>query len=257
MIAHNIFLVLLVGYMLSSTFTVTFACSHPFVGMGLVKVGHLSEPQKCINENTMGTALSALHSAFDFALLTVPLITLYQLQMSLPKKMRLMFLFSIGSVSCIGAVMRQVIQKQAAPDITYDSIRIFQWTVVDIFFAITAASLPVLNAAIPKGWRSPHSLKELRNMSLLQLGSNNQRSIEFTEFCRDGTVMDIEKDSFHKRTEQRWDDAFSHGIDPKAPVFSHQGASSEGVSTQSKSSSEEKSSQRSHEDEIRTVESVR
>lgn len=29
------------------------------------------------------------------------------------------------------------------------------WTVVDLVFGIIAASLPVLNAAIPKRWRSP------------------------------------------------------------------------------------------------------
>ena len=131
--------------------------------------------------------------------------------------------------------MRQVIQNQADPDITWASRRIFAWTVVDLFFAVTAASLPVLNAAIPKGWRSPHSLKELRNISLLQLGSR-QRSLEFTEFCRDGTVMDIEKDSFHRRTEQRWDDAFTRGINPKAPVYVHRPESSGESSSQGKSS---------------------
>lgn len=33
-----------------------------------------------------------------------------------------------------------------------------KWTTVDIFFGITAASLPVLNAAIPKRWRTPDSI---------------------------------------------------------------------------------------------------
>ena len=40
---------------------------------------------------------------------------------------------------------------------TDNAIPSFQWTTVDIFFAITAASLPVLNAAIPKSWRGKSS----------------------------------------------------------------------------------------------------
>ena len=240
MIAHNIFLVLIVGYILSATFSTIFAC-RPFVGFSLIKAGQLAEAPKCLNQNTFGTALSALHSTFDFALLTVPLITLYQIQMSMPKKLRLMFLFSIGSASCIGSVMRSVIQKQADPDITWASREIYSWTVVDLFFAVIAASLPVLNAAVPKDWRGPHSLKELRNLSLLR-SDGQQRSVEATDFCRDGTVMDIEKGSFHRRTEKRWDDAFSRGIDPTEPIYSHRPESSEGISSQTQSSCEGKTS---------------
>lgn len=52
-----------------------------------------------------------------------------------------------------------------------------KWTIVDIFFAITAASLPVLNAAIPKRWRSSpdnipmHDVGRAGNRSSIKLGS--------------------------------------------------------------------------------------
>ena len=90
------------------------------------------------------------------------------------KKIKLCFLFFIGAISCIGSAMRQVIQTNIKPDFTCkphleyvsltqmsislinavdDSIRSFQWITVAIFFAITAASLPILNATIPKSWR--------------------------------------------------------------------------------------------------------
>lgn len=51
-----------------------------------------------------------------------------------------------------------------------------KWTIVDIFFAITAASLPVLNAAIPQRWRSPpdnmmHDVGRIGNRSSIKLGS--------------------------------------------------------------------------------------
>lgn len=49
------------------------------------------------------------------------------------------------------------------------------WTTVDIFFAITAASLPVLNSIIPQRWRvSSNSLPRLGSWSGLSRGSHKE-----------------------------------------------------------------------------------
>ena len=41
---------------------------------------------------------------------------------------------------------------------------IINWTTVDIFFAITAASLPILNSLVPRRWNySSHSLPQIRS----------------------------------------------------------------------------------------------
>lgn len=41
---------------------------------------------------------------------------------------------------------------------------IINWTTVDIFFAITAASLPILNSLVPRRWNfSTHSLPQIRS----------------------------------------------------------------------------------------------
>lgn len=48
------------------------------------------------------------------------------------------------------------------------------WTIVDIFFAITAASLPVLNATIPKHWRSSPTSKNAQ--SVPPMGFNSKDS---------------------------------------------------------------------------------
>ena len=209
MIAHNIFLTILAIYIVVSILVILFGCLPP-AHVSLISIGKLAKTPKCMNINTLGTSLSAFHVAFDFALLTVPLIVLYNMNMSNVKKLRLAFLFSVGSVSCIGAVMRQVIQKQNAADLTWAFQTIYAWTTVDLVFAICAASLPVLNAAIPRSWRSPNSEKKLRNLSLLEQGS--QQSKGSSNYRRDGTVLDVDKDSFHKKTEQRWDDAFEKGL---------------------------------------------
>lgn len=75
-------------------------------------------------------------------------------------------------------------------------------------FAITAASLPVLNAAVPKGWRGQNDVKKLGNLNLLEQGSEKSGGVEHGS----GTMGEVDKDSFHKKTESRWEDAFVNGL---------------------------------------------
>jgi len=106
--------------------------------------------------------------------------------MSTGKKLRVGFLFSIGSISCIGSVMRQVTQYHQPLDVTW-SMGVINWTTIDIFFAITAASLPVLNALVPKRWRfsvcsfrlflpRSHSGRSGQNRASVRLGSHESVS---------------------------------------------------------------------------------
>ena len=154
MLGHNIFLGLLVSYLVTAIFLNAFQCTHPAgVQYNLIRYGSLATKPKCLNSNALGIALSVIHITFDFALLSVPLIVLSKIKMSTAKKLRVGFLFSVGSISCVGSIMRQIRQYHVPVDITW-SMEVINWTTIDIFFAITAASLPVLNALIPKRWRA-------------------------------------------------------------------------------------------------------
>ncbi len=187
MVAHNIFLGLLVCYLLIAVFLDIFQCIHPVgVQFDLHNFGSLKTKPQCINPNATGIALSVIHVTLDFALLCVPLIVLYKIQMSTAKKLRVGFLFSIGSISCIGSVMRQVTQYHQPLDVTW-SMGVINWTTIDIFFAITAASLPVLNALVPKRWRfsvrsfrpfssRSHSGRSGQNRASVRLGSHESVS---------------------------------------------------------------------------------
>ena len=203
MIAHNIFLGLLVSYLLVVVFTNIFFCNPARVHFSMVAYGSNPTPPVCMNGKVLPVFLSVMHILFDFALLSVPLTVLWKIQMSTSKKIKLCLLFSVGSVSCIGSVMRQVIQTNFKPDFTCkchisesyadkdiadgialldDAIKSFQWTAVDIFFAITAASLPVLNAAIPKSWRakSKHGTPQLDYSRWLPQGQSPIKKPEQT-----------------------------------------------------------------------------
>ncbi|KAF6217939.1 hypothetical protein HO133_006351 [Letharia lupina] len=218
MIAHYVFLALIVGFMITALFTELFQCTGPVdLKFSLIALGRHPTGNKCLNGNKLGYGLAIIHSTFDFALLTVPLIVLYQMRMSTGKKIRLGFLFSIGSLSCIGSVMRQVVQARTYTDFDFSWTfrQELAWIIVDIFFGIVAASLPVLNAILPKRWRSSSNhTPQLRHLSIFKSDPRDSIKLESKDALPrpDGTIVEgagqIDKDSFHTKTEKRWDDAF-------------------------------------------------
>lgn len=99
MIVHNTFLFLLVCYIIITIFINVYICvPHPKNNQPLY-IGKMQTPPRWIKREALIPAFSAIHLMFDFALLSVPLIVLSRMKMSLSKKIRLCFLFSIGSVS--------------------------------------------------------------------------------------------------------------------------------------------------------------
>ncbi|KAL8830887.1 MAG: hypothetical protein Q9191_001183 [Dirinaria sp. TL-2023a] len=166
MVAHNFFLALLVSYIITAPIASSFACIPHVLFFRLQKLGRYKDQRHYFNQNNVVFLLSALHTAFDFGLLTVPLVVLVKMQMNLSKKIRLSILFSFGSLSCTRAVIRNIIRAPKQQDITCkpdsatrpnkakppidessdhaieptDQYLDFQkWVIVDMFFGITAA----------------------------------------------------------------------------------------------------------------------
>ncbi len=217
MMAHYAFLVLVIGFMIAALFTELCQCRGPVnLKYSLRDRGRYPTNVKCLDGNKLGYGIAIVHSFLDFCLLCVPLIVLYQMKMTLSKKVRLGFLFSVGLVSCVGSVMRQVVQNRnyKNPDTPWVYKDDLSWVIVDLFFGITAASLPVLNAAIPKRWRSsPNRTPQLNHLSIFDSNSTPKRSVTTESSDRtqrpDGTQSaDAGKDSYHHKTEKRWDDAY-------------------------------------------------
>ena len=123
MMAHYTFLFLLVCYIIISLCTNLFGCSPAVSLYNLEAIGKVQKPIKCFDPNTLGIALSTVHVVFDFALLSVPMIVLYKIKMSLEKKIRLGFLFSVGTMSCVGSALRQHYQVQKSADFMCKCIR--------------------------------------------------------------------------------------------------------------------------------------
>lgn len=226
MIVHYVFLATVLSFMIAALFTELFQCTGPVdLKFSLLARGRHATLDKCIDGNKLGYGLAIVHSFLDFCLLSIPLIVLYQMNLTLSKKIRLGFLFSVGLVSCIGSVMRQIVQTQTLtnPDLSWVYYDEHPWIIVDLFFGITAASLPVLNSLIPKRWRtSGNRTPQLNHFSIFNSKSGARQSVRLESGDNaqrpDGTALDegdyagrlseVEKDSFHQKTEKRWDDAF-------------------------------------------------
>ena len=122
--------------------------------------------------------------------------------------------------------MRQVVPQQDDPDITWVYKRQMAWSAVDLFFAVTAASLPVLNALLPKSWRGwMRSTPRLAGLSIFNVANEksdttafaNEEAFQGPENTANAIMLvaELDKDSFTKRTERRWDEAFqklSHSV---------------------------------------------
>jgi hypothetical protein len=216
--AHNAFLVLIIGFIVASLLASLFQCTPIAVQYSLVDLGSLSKAPQCINSNLLSSTLDILHSIFSFALLYLSTISLNQMKMSTSTKLRLGFLFSIGLVSCIGSIVRQIFIHQEHVDITRFYTHQMAWSTVDIFFAITAASLPILNTLLPTSWRGwLQSTPGPAGLSIFDF----HEGIDSTAFTNEKPfqgpqntanaiklVAELAKDSFTRRTEKMWDEAF-------------------------------------------------
>ena len=118
MIFHNIMLGLLVSYIISAILLEVFKCHPVLTSWDLKGYGIKEQPVSCIPVTKYGLPLNIIHVILDFALLSVPVIVFCRMKMNMSKRIRLIFLFSIGCVSVIGSVNRQIIMVKNSMDLT-------------------------------------------------------------------------------------------------------------------------------------------
>lgn len=108
-IYHYVILACLAGFALGVILMYSASCDPPMVAFSLSEFGrrnYMSKYNLAITTSKPNMAISILHVMFDLFLLPVPLIVIWRLQMATSQRIRLLFLFSIGLLSMIGAIMR-------------------------------------------------------------------------------------------------------------------------------------------------------
>ena len=105
---NNLFLALLCLYLVAFLFFDSFRCMPVKANFDLITSGKLGRPLDCLPINPGGAIRIYSHVAFDFCLLCTPGVILWRVQMPLAKKIGVLAMFSIGSVSCVASVMTRV-----------------------------------------------------------------------------------------------------------------------------------------------------
>ena len=119
MIYHNVLLVLLSLYCVTSIVTQAIMCVPLWSFMDFANLGRRDYKSHCMDSDKLAKALGFAHAAFDIVLVPVPLIVLYRIQMNRIQKIKLMLLFSVGLLSMVSAIVRNTeIHRSAKKDST-------------------------------------------------------------------------------------------------------------------------------------------
>ena len=187
---NDFFLFLLVGYTLLALFWSCFQCSPAPAMWDKIYSGKLTQPAKCWSTLVVANALSVIHVVMDFVLLLTPMVVLWKVQLNKNTKIRLFIVFSMGSLSCLASVLRELAQKSISKDITYGYTDLLAWTVVDL-------TLPVISALIPKAWGELTQSSRARKTTLAhgtlkatKVQSTLSRSRHNTIDSEEGAIMD-------------------------------------------------------------------
>ncbi|KAF3309432.1 hypothetical protein TWF173_010898 [Orbilia oligospora] len=105
------------------------------------------------NALTMYYAITSIGVASDIALLFLPAPIVFKLQLPLWKKIAVLFLFSLGGLACIFAILRMIhlFDGVRGIDLTWDIVPVALYGQLEVTLAIIATSLPALKV-LWKGW---------------------------------------------------------------------------------------------------------
>ncbi|GKT56109.1 integral membrane protein [Colletotrichum tofieldiae] len=155
-ISCNIFIASIVGYMILAIFFNVFACNPPAIQWDLALRGQTEPEPVCIDLGVQAKVLSGIHVAQGLMLLFTPIVILWKVQMQRAKKVRLFAIWTIGGVTVLGGLLRQI-RPTMTNDFTWDYVEVLVWTCLDLSLGILAASLPVLDGLLENYWRKTNS----------------------------------------------------------------------------------------------------
>ncbi|KAF2496863.1 hypothetical protein BU16DRAFT_537996 [Lophium mytilinum] len=132
--------------------------------------------ENCLNQLALRQAI--LNIATDFAMMVMPLPMLIKLQMPLPQKIVLGFVFMIGSSVVFTSIVRitYTMHLQNKPDITYYEATTCVWSSIELNFGVICNCLTVLK---------PFAKRHLPGLfSSLDASNSKSGSHPLSFFCR-------------------------------------------------------------------------
>ncbi|KZL83919.1 integral membrane protein [Colletotrichum incanum] len=102
--------------------------------------------RQCLNLQAVGYSSGGLAMAEDIAILLLPIPHVWQLKISLPRRLAVIALFSVGSLACVTSAIRikYLVEYSTTFDETWDHVDIVVWSFIEQSVAMLCASLPTL-----------------------------------------------------------------------------------------------------------------
>ncbi|KZL85742.1 integral membrane protein, partial [Colletotrichum incanum] len=138
--------------------------------------------RRCLNLQAVGYSSGGLAMAEDIAILLLPIPHVWQLKVSLQRRLAVIALFSVGSFACVTSAVRvkYLVEYSTTFDETWDHVDIVVWSFIEQSVAMLCASLPSLRLllvsigsrqrpTLSKSVFSGNSPKHRLNLSLDQL----------------------------------------------------------------------------------------
>ncbi|CAI6286824.1 unnamed protein product [Periconia digitata] len=108
-----------------------------YIAAFFVDITHCKVPVGC-EPFLMGTGIFNVISDFYILLLPMPLI--FRMRMPITRRLRIVSVFALGSITCVASIMRLTSIRYAAdPDQTYVAAKVMHWNVVETNIGLICA----------------------------------------------------------------------------------------------------------------------
>ncbi|KAI1349444.1 hypothetical protein F5Y01DRAFT_327351 [Xylaria sp. FL0043] len=142
------------SFLIASVFALCFSC------IPYQRIWDFTIPGQCIKKSELEITSAAIHFVSDIIILVLPQKVIWSLHMSLKKKLGVSFIFSLGVLACLSAVLRLVstIEYSTTDDVTYAVSAVILWALAEMTCGFIVLGLPT----------APKVLLEIQLLSRLQ-----------------------------------------------------------------------------------------
>ncbi|KAL3418571.1 integral membrane protein [Phlyctema vagabunda] len=160
----------MVCFILSISLTMAFACNPISWGWKLGNVPY------CIDKEAVQYAASVLNLVTDLVILCLPMKYLWHLSLNKKKRVMVITLFSLGSMTCIASAVRlsTITKFYASEDPTYAAFPIAIWSAIEINLTLIAASIPSLKPLFSRIFNFDSTEKRTGTTTTGSFGFKNQ-----------------------------------------------------------------------------------
>ncbi|KAF3482730.1 putative Integral membrane protein Pth11-like [Arthroderma uncinatum] len=158
-------------------FATVFSCSP------IARAWNLAIPGRCINPVILPYLSGALSSATDLYVLILPIYPVWNLNMKLRRKIKLLAVFGLGIFAVAASIVRlaETPVLKSSPDATWNISRLAVWAVIEANIGIFCGCLLLLPAFLDRHWPKAFSssvkgLFSTSNSRRLEKGGSSDRS---------------------------------------------------------------------------------